>query len=107
MLLLSISAAIGAIKSALKARTLSRSRSAVSPRSKLSVGMSLGIILGAPRRPRALVAVSWLAPRQGCRKPVSAGWAGVAAGYSNSEARPRFGQLPRKAGAGGPATNRQ
>ena len=41
---LSISSAIGAISSAVKPRTLARSWSAVSPRSKLSAGKSLGII---------------------------------------------------------------
>ena len=43
-LVLSISAASGAISSAVKPRTLARSWSAVSPRSKLSVGKSLGIM---------------------------------------------------------------
>ena len=42
--ILSISAASGAISSAVKPRTLARSWSAVSPRSKLSEGKSLGIM---------------------------------------------------------------
>src|SRR5262245_11243138 len=68
-LVLSSSAAIGAILSLVNPRTLWRSCSAVSPRSKLRVGKSLGIIeplvpgadqgrswvwLAAPRRPRKL-----------------------------------------------------
>src|ERR1700730_14302840 len=66
-LLLSISAASGAISAALKARTLARSWSAVSPSPKLSAGYSLRImlalhILTSPHHGPLWPGLPWLAP---------------------------------------------
>src|SRR6516165_6570581 len=64
-LLLSISAAHGAISLSLKARTLARSRSAISPSSKLSAAYSLRIMMPLHGRATASPPLASAAPRAG------------------------------------------